>query len=511
MYNSEEFAGCFSGLFGRKTRIRRNNFGSSGIVTSSKDEPPAENTPFSERSDAKEHKIDCFNPCCDFSYASTDSWWSHDDALPAYTPGIVNPRTDDVSTTIDTTLDSLSSQLRDLSLKIHSHPELNFNERYAHDLLTDFMSRQGFKVTRHYLGLDTAWRAEYARGKGGRVIGINSEMDALKGIGHACGHNLIAISGVGVAIALKAALDTQTHASGKIILLGTPAEENGGGKIILLEKGAYGEMDVCLMQVSPRTRTRTLYQRGFYDRNAIHRGGIFRSAHAGAAPWEGTNALDAAFLAYSSVSVLRQQIKPDHRVHGVVEGKDWQANVIPDYAKMRWLARAPTSKDLAALVERVQNCLRAGAVATGCTMEMKVEPPYFDLHQNPALSASFVIILQYILRGIHSSIFITTLAGQCFADVVGSRYGVVTTTNGSTASTDFGNISYALPSLHPLFAIPTEPNGGNHTAAFAKAAKTEAAHEATMIVTKALALTGYRVLSDSDFFHKVRTTFEGKH
>jgi metal-dependent amidase/aminoacylase/carboxypeptidase family protein len=207
------------------------------------------------------------------------------------------------------------------------------------------------------------------------------------------------------------------------------------------------------------------------------------SAHAGAAPWEGTNALDAAFLAYSGISVLRQQIKPDHRIHGVVEGRNWQANVIPDYSKMRWLARAATSNDLVPFVERVQNCLRAAAIATGCTIEMKVGEPYFDLHQNSTLA-------------------------QCFADIVSSRYGVVTSATGSTASTDFGNISYALPALHPMFAIPTEPNGGNHTVAFAKAAITEAAHAATMVVTKGLALTGYRVLSDTHFFERVRASFE---
>ncbi|KAF9525316.1 hypothetical protein CPB83DRAFT_859614 [Crepidotus variabilis] len=345
------------------------------------------------------------------------------------------------------------------------------------------MESQGFKVTRHYLGLETAWRAEYAQGKGGRVLGINSEMDALPGIGHGCGHNLIAIGGVGVALALKAVLQANPKIPGNIILLGTPAEETGGGKVILLDRGGYNEMDACIMchpapgpRHSASTGSTTALQRIVVEYYG-------HSAHAGAAPWEGTNALDAAFLAYSSISMLRQQIKPDHRVHGVIEGKHWQANVIPDYAKMSWMARAPTYAELASFVDRLRNCLSAAALATGCKVEFAVDQPYYDLHQNPVLV-------------------------QDFADIVGSRYGVVTTPDGSSASTDFGNVSYALPAFHPAYAIPTEPNGGNHTPGFARAAKTQAAHDATMTVTKALALTGYRVLTDDHFFNGVRASFD---
>lgn len=207
------------------------------------------------------------------------------------------------------------------------------------------------------------------------------------------------------------------------------------------------------------------------------------SAHAGAAPWEGTNALDAAFLAYSGISALRQQIKPDHRVHGVVEGKNWQPNVIPDYAKMSWLVRAPTYVELKAFVERVKNCLSGAALATGCRIDLKVDPPYFDLHQNAVLA-------------------------QNLADLVRTRYGVTVYTTSSTASTDFGNVTYALPALHPSFAIPTELNGGNHSPGFEKAARTEAAHKATMVITRGLALLGFRILTDDVFFAQVQESFE---
>jgi metal-dependent amidase/aminoacylase/carboxypeptidase family protein len=244
------------------------------------------------------------------------------------------------------------------------------------------MSLHGFKVTKHYLGLETAWRAEFTQGNGGRVAGVNSEMDALPGIGHGCGHNLIAISGVGVALAVKAAL--QAHKiPGKVILLGTPGmkfpvnnekevtdvvrtgEEGGGGKAILLERGGYKEMDFCLMSGFPLPTISLAYRIGvqvapsfiatsngshwnFLGQARHHRrvpGPQVRrllhgtptivssltcrsSAHSGMAPWEGINALDAAFLAYANVSALRQQIRPDERVHGIMEGKNWVPNSV---------------------------------------------------------------------------------------------------------------------------------------------------------------------------------------
>ncbi|KAJ7091359.1 hypothetical protein B0H15DRAFT_230660 [Mycena belliarum] len=417
---------------------------------------------------------------CDHSDTDASNWWLHTDAKPpAY-----SPETDaDVKSAIDEKLDEISPQLRKMSLEIHDRPELAFSEFFAHDLLTSFMASHGFTVTKHYLGLDTAFRAEYSHKQGGRVLGINSEYDALKGMGHACGHSLIAVSGCGVALAVKAALETH-DIPGKVVLLGTPAEEGGGGKVILLQRGAYEDMDLCVMChpapgaiKSANLGTSTAAQ----DIEVEYAG---RSAHAGAAPWEGTNALDAAFLAYSGISVLRQQMRPDHRVHGIVEGnQDWAPNVIPDYAKMHWLVRAPTSAMLAAFVERVKRCFEAAALATSCEIKMKLAPPYFDLNQNQAL-------------------------GQEFSDVVRRRYGMTTNGTAGYASTDFGNVSYALPALHPGYAIPTEPNGGNHTIGFARAAATQAAHDATMLVTKGLAHTGFRALSNDDFYKQVRASFK---
>ncbi|KAI0923499.1 hypothetical protein AcV5_009025 [Taiwanofungus camphoratus] len=410
----------------------------------------------------------------------------YSDKPPSYkaleAQGIFRP---EVFKTIENTLDEFDAELRKLSLDIWNHPEIGYEEKHAHDTLTAFMSAHDFYVTPSYLGLPTAWRAVFSHTPSSfnaatekvRVIGINSEMDALPGIGHACGHNLIAMAGVAVALAIKAALEKH-DVPGKIILLGTPAEEGGGGKITLLERGAYDEMDVCIMcHPSP---------------GALHSASLGPSlasqpleieffghgAHAAWAPWEAQNALDAAFLAYSSVSVLRQQIKPTHRVHGIVSGKDWTPNVIPDYAKMRWIVRAPTWGELEILRERVKACFEAAAHATACKLTMSAGPGYYDLRQNTVLGEEFIQVMDHL--------GVTAVFDE-----------------GMSASTDFGNVTYALPSLHPGFAIPTQPNGGNHTPQFTQAAGTPEAHAATLAIAKGLAALGFRVVDDADFSEKV--------
>ncbi|KAF8347836.1 hypothetical protein F5887DRAFT_954361 [Amanita rubescens] len=464
-------SGCFGGFFRKKRRAGLPT--QNDTATYKSDLAPDSNVHHDE-------KCCYFNLACDYSYCQLSDL----DVPPVYAKAVSTTLDPIIINIVEEVLDQLSPDLRGISLNIHSNPEIMFEETYAHDLLTDYMSRHGFKVTKHYLGLATAWRAEFQHGKGGRVIGINSEMDALAGMGHACGHNLIAISGVGVAIAVKAAMEA-SNIAGKVVLLGTPAEEGGGGKVILLERGGYKDMDACLMcHPGPGQPHST----GVVETAALQEIEVEyfgHTAHAGAAPWEGTNALDAAFLAYSSISVLRQQMKPDRRIHGVVQGKNWSPNVIPDYSKMIWIVRAPTHAELTPLVERAKHCFEAAAHATACRMNLQFRPIYYDLNQNDVLA-------------------------QAFADVVRDRYGSSSARVTSSASTDFGNVSYELPSFHPVYAIPTEPQGGNHTPAFAKAAATMEAHNATISVSKGLALTAVRVLNDVQFFGQVKAAFNTK-
>ncbi|KAF8511624.1 amidohydrolase [Hysterangium stoloniferum] len=383
--------------------------------------------------------------------------------------------------TMEARVDEIDEDLRSLSLLLHEHPELMFKEKFAHDTLTTYMASQGFTVTPHYLGLETAWRASFKHGTGGPVLGVNSEMDALPGIGHACGHNLIAIAGVGIALGVKAAL-VKHDIAGEVVLLGTPAEEGGGGKVMLLDRGGYADMDACLMchpsagldgyfEIPPSLAIQSLDVEFFG-----------RTAHASGAPWEGINALDAAVLAYSSVSALRQQVKPECRIHGIIEGKNWAANVIPDYAKMNYIVRAPTGDEVAVLAKRIMACFVAAALATGCTHKITPNLPYKELCHNPTLSREYIKLAT-------------------------TRYGMVTAEpRKSPASTDFGDITQALPALHPAYFIPA--TSGNHTIGFTAAACSKEAHASTLRIVKTLAATGILLCSDKKFLLEVKESFQ---
>ncbi|KAJ7856606.1 aminoacylase 1-like protein 2 [Mycena leptocephala] len=386
--------------------------------------------------------------------------WRPEDKSPAVPVCPDSVYREDIFETIEQTIKALDGELRELSMDIHAHPELGYEEHRTHDVLTAFMGSHGFKVTQHY-HLETAWLATYSHGTGGRTIGINSEMDALKGVGHACGHNLIAISGVAVA-----------------------SEEGGMGKVKLLDKGCYDEMAACLMcHPAPGPKgSVSLTSCLAMERLEVEYFG--HTAHAALSPWEGINALDAAVLGYNNISALRQQLKPTHRVHGIFEGKDWAPNIIPDYAKFICYVRAPTRAEQQETLKRVLPCFDAAALATGCTVKVNFLGATYDLRQNKAL-------------------------GDEVAHVVRSKCGDIDYEWGiKGASTDFGNVTYALPSLHPGFAIPTVLGGGNHTREFAKSAGTLEAHYACLDVSKALAAVGVRVIIDDKFFAQVQKTFE---
>lgn len=487
---SHERSGCFSGLLAGSRRQRGRQSVSLQVESASPLAPHESSRGKSLPGDFPEYMR--IASSCDFGSTQGGST-QREGSLPPPPYSWATSEKDhfpDVMKTIEDTIGGLDHELRQLSLDIHDHPELNFEERYAHDRLTEFMSSRGFTVTRQYLGLDTAWRAEFRRGarasaRGvGRIVGVNAEMDALPGIGHGCGHNLIAMAGVAIALALRAALEKH-DVPGTVILLGTPAEESGAGKQILLEKGAYKDMNVCIMCHPVAGDTLEL---GFVSSLALQNVSVEyfgQPAHAGYAPWEGVNALDAAFVAYAGISALRQQIRPEQRVHGVISGRDWTPNVIPDYAKMSWSVRADAWAALEPLRERVVSCFGSGASATGCRHQVTLGERYLDLHQNPVLAEELSLTAQ-------------------------RYYGIPSywTEQPASASTDFGNVSYALPALHPTFTIPTPENSKNHTPGFAQAARTEAAHVAAIRTATLLARTAFRIHADSAFCARVRAAYE---
>ncbi|GJJ72272.1 hypothetical protein EMPS_04629 [Entomortierella parvispora] len=394
-------------------------------------------------------------------------------------------------------IDSHSKPLRELSLEIHSKPELGYQEVYAHKILTDYLEEVGFKVTRGACDIKTAFIAEYespatapavAAGKRVRSVGFCSEYDALPGIGHACGHNLIAIVGVAAALGVKAVLE-KDNLVGRVRLLGTPAEETTGGKLLMIERGAFDGLDACLMShPSPRD--------GVYS-TILSVGGckveyFGKASHASASPWEGINALDAMVMTYNGLALLRQQTMPTSRIHCIITSGGQAANIIPDYASGKIMYRAVTVVDNNKLFESIQQIIEASADATGCTVKITREMEYLPMPNNEHMASRYTEYMTGL--GVHYR----------------PREEQERQPSGST---DMGNVGHYLPGLHPGFNIvalngTTDPDISNHSIKFTAQAKTEVAHLASLRSAKGLAMTGLDVLIEPGFAEAVKEDFE---
>lgn len=277
--------------------------------------------------------------------------------------------------TITSTIDGADAELHKVNKALHENPELGYEEYFAHQTITDYLSSLGFKVKKHAYGFDTSFEAEY--GSGGRLVIVCAEYDALPGIGHSCGHNLIATSSIATFIAAAEAMK-EHNIEGRLRILGTPAEEGGGGKAKLIDAGAFPEETAAAIMAHPLAAHQVFHKPGYYQGLAglkliaSHKFKTeFRGkpAHAAGEPWNGVNALDAAVAAYSNVGLMRQQMEPEERVHGVIEAGGTVPNVITDYTRMNWNVRSPTIERADKLLARVKNCIEAAALASGCKLE----------------------------------------------------------------------------------------------------------------------------------------------
>ncbi|KAL2061118.1 hypothetical protein VTL71DRAFT_7391 [Oculimacula yallundae] len=383
-------------------------------------------------------------------------------------------------------IDSLSETLRPINLKIHDNPELCYEEFLAHETLTNFMkSRKGWKVTPSAYGIPTAFMAEFDGGEEGPVISFNAEYDALKGIGHSCGHNLIATCSLAGALAAGEAMN---HFSipGKIVLYGTPAEEGGGGKIKLLEAGAYSDhkVDINLISHPGKVADCALMRTNAYVSFKVEYFG--KEAHAAAAPWEGINALDALITAYNALSVLRQQTMPGDIIQGHITDGGAAPNIIHAYAAGVFITRALSKQRLEVLRKKVNKCFEAGAEATGATLKMTEIMGYDDHVPNRSLAK----ISKQVMNSLGS-------------DIPSPDEDIL---RGAThASTDQGNISYAMPSVSLGFKIDSVE--GPHNPGFATAARTRKSHLAALRAGKALAVTGLEALSDKKLLKAAKKEF----
>ncbi|KAJ5116665.1 amidohydrolase [Penicillium angulare] len=392
---------------------------------------------------------------------------------------------------ISQAVDQAIPELRDLSLKIHKNPELCYKEHKAHEAICKYLNTIGVKVTPKAYGLDTSFLAEY--GEGDRVVDFCAEYDALPVIGHGCGHNLIAVCSIASFIGVVAAMN-QMNVSGKVRLLGTPAEEGGAGKLKLVDAGALKNTTASLMShPTPRFPHISPSSVGIAFGTSLAAAGFTaeftgKSAHAAQMPSAGVNALDAASLAYQAVGLLRQHIKPTERINIILPEGGTAQNIIPDKARIRFSVRSETLKEMEILRTRVENCMKGAALATGC--EVEIAPamvPYAEIRPNESLCTEFA---QYM----------SSKGMEYHCDL--QRKGI------APFSTDMGNVSYEVPSFHGHYFIPTPPGTAMHTEAFRDAAKAEEAHSIAMSVGKGMAVVGLKILVDDGFAAEVKNHFE---
>ncbi|HKE73942.1 MAG TPA: amidohydrolase [Acidimicrobiales bacterium] len=356
-------------------------------------------------------------------------------------------------------IDRRADALLDVSHRIHARPELNFEEHHAHDLLTGVLEDAGLAVTRSARGVDTAFEA--AAGAEGPTIAVVCEYDALPGIGHGCGHNVIAAAGLGAGLAAAALAD---ELGGRVLVVGAPAEEGGGGKVRLLDGGTFAGVDAALMVHPADADLTAMDVVALQQAMVTYRG---EAAHAAAFPHQGRNALDAAVLGYVAVAALRQHAAPGERIHGVFREGGEKPNIVPARARMEWNVRSPTVAGLEALRDRFLACLRGGAEAAGCEMEVEwIDPVYADMVDNAAIGERYRANAEALGRIVREP--------SPSARVVGS--------------TDMGNVSYVVPSIHPMIRV-APPGVPIHTPAFAGFAGGPEGDAAVIDGAKALAWT----------------------
>ena len=352
-------------------------------------------------------------------------------------------------------------ELLALSHRIHAHPETAWQEHRAAGWVGEAMDGGGFDVEPAYLGLDTALRA--TPGSGPLHVVLCAEYDALPGLGHACGHNIIAASSVGAALALGAVADDLGLT---VTLLGTPAEEGGGGKVVMLERGAFEGVHLALMAHPGPVDVARARPYAVSHLDIAYDG---KAAHAAAYPEDGVNAADAFTVAQVAIGLLRQQLPSGARVHGLVTRHGEAPNAIPQRSEGRWYVRGDSTALMESTREKVLRCFEAGAIATGCALHVE-EPtaPYAELRTDDEVLALYV-------RN-------ATDLGRAFSD------GDTGLGRMSRASTDMGNVSQVVPTIHPYVGIGSAP-AVNHQAEFAAACVTPTADAALLDAATALALT----------------------
>ncbi|ADE67418.1 MULTISPECIES: M20 family metallopeptidase [Priestia] len=380
---------------------------------------------------------------------------------------------------INETINNLQDTFYEVSKYIGQNPELGHEEFKACKALTDVLKEQGFTVEIGTCDLPTAFTAVYDSQKPGPSIGFMAEYDALPDLGHACGHNLIGTMSIAAGIGLSKAV---AETGGKVYVYGTPAEETRGGKVTMAEQGIFNHLDVAMMvhpyychQKSGRSLAMDAIQFEFFG----------KSAHAAAAPHEGINALDGVLQTFNSINALRQHVKPDVRIHGVITEGGKAANVVPDYAVAQFYVRASTRAYVDEVTEKVKACANGAALATGTKLKISnYEFSYDDMQTNQTLS----------------DVYTNNLIS------LGVSEQSITEDQGDRGSLDMGNVSQVVPAIHPYIQI-CDDYFVCHTHEFREAALSEQGREAMILGAQTMALTGYDVLTNQTLLQKIKEEF----
>ncbi|MFW9788136.1 MAG: M20 family metallopeptidase [Candidatus Thorarchaeota archaeon] len=381
-----------------------------------------------------------------------------------------------------TFIEGMRKQLIDISDEIHRNPELAFEEVIAANLLVNELKKAEFEVEQGVAGMETAIVATHPEKSKGPTIAILGEYDALPEIGHACGHNLIATAALGAALALGS---IKKDLPGKLVFMGTPAEEDIGGKIAMVEAGLFKDVDAAMM-FHPSAGYTLVGRRGLAMTEVkIKFHG--KSAHAAASPEKGINALDAIIQTFNGINALRQHIKMTSRIHGIISHGGVKPNIVPEFASAEFYVRAEESGYCKELVKKVENCAKGAASATGATLEFEVVLPFYESRiMNKEMGAAFVKNLE----------------------ILGEP--IIPLPPGSGAgSSDIGNVSQVVPAIHPYISICDKSIAG-HSKEFAKAAASKKGQEAMLNAGKALAMTAIDLFTDPELMKRVTEEFRNR-
>ncbi len=384
---------------------------------------------------------------------------------------------DTVKAQISGEVDALAQEMYGISDFLKANPETAYQEYKACEHLSGVLEKKGFRVQKGVGGVETSFLAQPVNGQTGRpTVAFLAEYDALPKIGHGCGHNLIAAASLGAAMALNKLLEVEF---GGLVVVGTPAEEGGGGKARLAKAGVFDEMDLAMMfhpgglNIAGKDMLgRIKFKMEFFG----------RTAHASGSPDKGINALDAMVAAYSSINAIRQHLRPDGRIHGIITHGGDAPNIIPDYAAGLFYVRAGSRPYRDEIFERVTNCAKGAALALGAECKIEIDPPKLDpMKRNAVLEAAITANMEAL--GITPD-----------------------PDDGRRGSSDIGNLSHYLPSMHPVLAI-VEPEVPGHSVEFREATTSDRGRQTLLNAAKMLAMTAYDYLTSVEMQRQVAEEF----